>query len=94
MNPVVKKFTDNVSAILEPDYGDFMRVANTYLLQMKEGLQVFHDRKINQRISEMQIYLQFNPSWNVEPTREKLLRDAQFLDDLVKGQPQRWESAA
>jgi hypothetical protein len=42
----------------------------------------------------MQIYLQFIPDCDVELTRKKLSSDIQFLDDILHGHDQDWESAS
>lgn len=76
-------FRKNVSSILEHDYGDFMRAANVYLNQLRSDLRILNDRAVNDKLDQMQIYLQFRPSWEVEPTRELLLRDAEHLEEML-----------
>lgn len=76
------------------DYGDFMRSANVSLLLLREELRPLQDHFINDRIDLMQTYIQFSPSWNVQATCRKLLRDDQYLDELLMGHQQDWESGS
>jgi hypothetical protein len=84
MNQNLENFTQDVSSILQYDYGDFMRSANTYLNHLRDVLSSLGDAEINKKIDDMQSYLQFSPNWDdVEGTRAKLLRDAHYLDEVL-----------
>jgi hypothetical protein len=89
-----KIFSKNISQIIEHDYGDFMRAANVYLNNLSDELKILHDKDIDQRLDKMQMYLQFNPNWNIESTREMLKKDTKFLDDLLHGHDQDSDSAS
>lgn len=86
-------FKKNISEILQHDYGDFMRTANLYLNDLRNILEILFDKNINTRLDSMQIYLQFSPNWDVESTRVQLFTDTQYIDDLLMGHSQDWESA-
>lgn len=74
-------FLNDAAAVDDPDYGDCMREWNHELLALR---QIFQDSEISQEVSpwalekllEMQNYVQFNPNWDVDSTRERLLKDA------------------
>ncbi len=87
-----KTFSKSVSEIIEYDYGDFMRPANLYLNQLRNELTLLSDKNINRRLDKMQMYLQFTPNWDIESTREMLSKDTKYLDDLLFGHNQDWES--
>ena len=88
------EFNNGVSNILENDYGDFMRSANIRLNRLKEELCVLKDANIDLKLSEMQTYLQFKPNWDIESTRQKLAEDIKYLDEVLAGHFQDWESVA
>jgi len=92
MNFDTKKFSSEISDILENDYGDFMRPANFYLNVLRCDLKLIDDFHINQKINQMQYYLQFSPNWNIESTRKLLARDICYINDLLLGHKQDWES--
>lgn len=92
MNFDTAKFSAEISDILENDYGDFMRPANLYLNSLRCDLKLVDDFNINQKINQMQYYLQFSPNWNIESTRKLLARDIDFINDLLLGHKQDWES--
>jgi hypothetical protein len=85
-------FSQRLSEILESDYGDFMRAANVYLNHLRAQLCALNDKNLNQRLDQMQMCLQFCPNWDVESTRELLRKDTVYLDDLLHGHNQDWES--
>lgn len=87
------KFSKSVSEILEHDYGDFMRVANLYLINLREELDLLKDSNIESRLDLMQLYLQYYPNWDIELTRNKLTQDTKYLDEILQGHAQDWESA-
>ena len=87
-----KAFTKNISNILEWDYGDFMRSANVHLNHLRNELHVLNDKNIDGRLDVMQMYLQFNPNWDIDSTRKMLAKDTLYIDDLLHGHNQDWES--
>lgn len=87
-------FRKNLSQILEYDYGDFMRSANVYLNKLRAELHVINDKNIDCRLDRMQMYLVFTPNWDIELTRKLLAKDTKYIDDLLLGHNQDWESAS
>ncbi len=75
-------FLDELSAISETDYGDFMRKVNSYLLELKENDIAKNSAEISEKLDNMQDYVQFHPNWDLESTKEKIFRDADKLVDL------------
>ncbi|GIL17275.1 MAG: hypothetical protein BroJett040_10260 [Oligoflexia bacterium] len=92
MNLNTEKFVHDVSTTFELDYGDFMRKANGYLSHLRQELAPLNDQSINNKIREMQRYLLYNPSGNVNATLDKLITDAKYIEDLLHGHDQDWES--
>jgi hypothetical protein len=93
VNSFLEDFISEILSIEESDYGDFMRLANLYLNQLRKDLSIYYDKNINKKIDEMQIYLQFTPKWEVESTRKRVLADANYLKELITAHNQDWESA-
>jgi hypothetical protein len=87
-------FRQEVSEIFEDDYGNFMRAANKCLRHLQNELHVLKDKNIDRRLYKMKMYLLFNPNWDIESTRELLAADTKYLDDLLQGHNQDWESAS
>lgn len=83
MRAILKKFIDNVKSIDEVDYGDFMRKANHYLIELQEIVYEKADREAKQLLAEMKQHLQFNPNWDVESTRAFILQEATLMDHHV-----------
>ncbi|HRO66410.1 MAG TPA: hypothetical protein PL182_02470 [Pseudobdellovibrionaceae bacterium] len=75
----LKVFAELVRNITDADYGDFMRKANGYLCDLKSQLKNA-PTPIQKKLDEMQSYTQFNPSWNVESTRRRLLKDSEIVE--------------
>lgn len=87
-------FRKSVSEISEYDDGDFRRAANVYLSSLRDELYILNDKFIDQRLDKMQMYLQFAPNWNVGTIKDMLTKDTNYLDDLLHGHSQDWESAS
>ena len=83
MNSFLQKFSTDITNIYDTDYGDFMRTANTYLNNLRDDLSKNGGERALQKLNENQMYLQFTPSWEIESTREKLLRDAKSINALL-----------
>ena len=75
-------FLEELNAITETDYGDFMRKANAYLNHLKENEIAKNSTEISEKIDNMQNYVQFHPSWELESTKAKILQDADRLVHL------------
>lgn len=75
-------FAQQIQALNEIDYGDFMREANMDILYLREASQ--HEGKaVQDKIDEMQLYTQFCPNWVIEPTRSRLLGDVERLKNIL-----------
>lgn len=83
MDMNVENFSEKILAIHEPDYGDFMRKANHYLLDLKKALGRLPNPQIKSKLDQMQNYIQFHPNWEVEPTVKQILRDITEIDNMV-----------
>ena len=92
MNNNIQNFIIKTSSLTGSDYGDFMRSENVYLNQLIKHLIILEDKNINSKLAEMQTYLQFMPNWDISSTRDKLLSDAHYLEELLQGHLQDWES--
>jgi hypothetical protein len=73
-------FTQFVAAVDEYDYGDCMREWNHDLLYLREHLKNTTPWALA-KIDQMQEYIQFNPNWDVESTRKRILKDAHELHE-------------
>lgn len=71
-------FVREASAVNEYDYGDCMRIWNHELLYLKDHLKNTSPWALG-KVQEMQNFVQFNPSWEVDSTREKILQAAREL---------------
>ncbi len=92
MTEQIKKFIDEIRSINEVDYGDFMRVANCILIDLREECHRRSIQDLDKKIFQIQNYLQFSPSWQVETTRQRILKDSFHLDELLVAHQQDWES--
>ncbi len=92
MCPVIEKFVSDVTFIQSNDYGDFMRQTNLYLNELDQELKRLPYKDIHEKIAEMKNYTQYHPTWNLEPTLKKILSDAHYIDSLLHGHKQDWES--
>lgn len=93
MNPETTVFANQIKNLTETDYGDFMRSAYDLLLKLRNDVSYYADPDIQTRIESMKTYLQFNPNWEIESTRNKLLADAVEIDELIKNHQLDWEIA-
>lgn len=91
MNPETTTFTNQIKDLTETDYGDFMRSAYDLLLKLRDDVSYYADPDIQKRIENMKTYLQFNPNWEIESTRNKLLADAVEIDELIKNHQDNWD---
>lgn len=78
-------FLKKVEAIEDLDYGDFMRKANLYLNELLEDETVSTNPVLMARVEAMKKYIQFQPNWNVESTKDQIHVDTEnlmFLDSI------------
>jgi hypothetical protein len=94
INQSIEKFIRNIQEITDEDYGDFMRNANGYLLDLKNEIRVYLNLSVDETIASMQNYIQFNPNWDILTTRQRLIIDAKYIDELLAAEQQDWESWA
>ncbi len=83
MDMNVEKFSEKILAIHEPDYGDFMRKANHYLLDLKKALVRLPNQEVKNKLDQMQNYIQFHPNWEIEPTVIQILKDINEIDKML-----------
>ncbi|MGZ5280200.1 MAG: hypothetical protein ACXWC9_09670 [Pseudobdellovibrionaceae bacterium] len=84
---LVDFFIDQVLKVEEFDYGDCMREWNRELMFLKRHLRQPSEDVLH-KLSEMQGYIQFYPTWDVESTRDQILQDADHLRlALSSGEP-------
>lgn len=72
-------FLEELKSIDESDYGDFMRKVNEYIVELKDNKAAITTAQIEKKIDEIQTYVQYRPSWNINWTREQLNKDAEEL---------------
>lgn len=75
-------FHETVNSIDCEDYGDFMRQANFALKGLQQALSC-QEIPLTDVILQMKTYIQFSPSWHVESTKQRLLKDAEELIALL-----------
>jgi hypothetical protein len=92
INKPVEIFIREIQDITDDDYGDFMRKANAHVLELKHEIIVYLNPSIESVLQTIQNYLQFNPIWEIQPTRERLISDARIIDELLAAEKQDWES--
>lgn len=78
----VEDFMNSIISIDDPDYGDFMRKANFYLSDLAFRLRGY--KPVDDEIAQMKEYLQYLPDWQVEETRTRLLKDADFINTMIE----------
>lgn len=72
-------FLKQIESIEDLDYGDFMRKANLYLNELLENEEIAQNPILLARVEAMQKYIQFQPNWDIESTREQIHVDAENL---------------
>lgn len=80
-------FLEQIKNINESDYGDFMRKANSYLLELKDKEEVAHQFSLRNKIITIQDYLQYRPNWDIQSTLQQLIEDAEemiMLENLAQ----------
>jgi ethanolamine ammonia-lyase large subunit len=93
MNAIVQEFVNNITSVSEEDYGDFMRLSNLFLNQLKKDLVIYYDRDIVKKLNQMQTYVQYSSNWDIYSTRRMLLQDASYIDDLLSFHQYDWETS-
>lgn len=86
-------FNKKISEILDIDNFHFMKTATFQFQILREELRILSDKNINCRLNKMELYLKVYPYSNWELTRLLLKKDTRYLDELLHGHDQDWESA-
>ena len=80
MKKAVEKFIQRINEIQEIDYGDFMRRANNYLMDLQDHIAETTDVEAQRLLADMKLHLQYYPNWNVELTKDYILKEAKLVD--------------
>lgn len=88
MRAVLEKFVTDLNDIHEGEYGDFMRKANQHIIELRSEMRNLHNSEVNNKIDEIQNYVQFYPTWMIESTRDKAIHDAQEIDEMISAHTQ------
>lgn len=78
----IQFFIDEAGKVGEYDYGDCMREWNRELLYLKAHLKN-QSPWVSKKLNEMQMYIQFVPNWDVESTRERIMKDSAELKEHI-----------
>ena len=84
MKEAVDKFIYNMRGIQALDYGDFMRLANHYLIELQTEIAANKNTEVDKLLSDMKLQLQYYPNWNVPLTRDFILHEAQLLIEAIE----------
>lgn len=80
-------FSKKFNAIDNLDYGDFMRRANLYLMDLDD--QITKNKEVCNLMKQMKDEIQYNPSWDIESTRDSISHLAKAISQIqVKSAPQ------
>lgn len=66
----IDTFSKKFNSIDNLDYGDFMRRANLYLIELDE--QINKNKEISHLMKQMKNEIQYNPNWDVQATRNSI----------------------
>ncbi len=83
MKKAVEKFIQRINEIQEIDYGDFMRRANNYLIDLQDHITDTADIEAQRLLADMKLHLQYYPNWNVELTKNYILNEVKLIDQLT-----------
>lgn len=76
----VDVFSKKINAIDNLDYGDFMRRANLYLMDLDD--QITKTNEIRNLMKQMKDEIQYNPSWDIQSTRERISHLTQAISQI------------
>ena len=83
MTKLVQDFVEKIVSDTDSDYGDFMRRANLYLLELRDECRRLGHAELESKFREMQNYVQFSPIWWSKPVRQRLMLDAAYIDRFL-----------
>lgn len=66
----IDAFSKKFNSIDNLDYGDFMRRANLYLIELDE--QIHKNKEITNLMKQMKNEIQYNPNWDIQATRNSI----------------------
>lgn len=75
----IEFFINRLQEINETDYGDFMRKANFYLIELDDDIYQSSSKETQKMLDVMKNEIQFHPNWKIEPTRVEILEMAKLL---------------
>ncbi len=73
-------FSKKFNAIDNLDYGDFMRRANLYLMDLDE--QINKNKEIHNLMKKMKDEIQYNPSWDIQSTRDSISKLTKSISQM------------
>ncbi len=83
MDPSVQLFVEKILSINELDYGDFMRKANHYLMELEAKVKATADPIAEALLADIKLHLQYYPNWNVTQTRKLIMDEVANLNDHI-----------
>lgn len=94
MNASLETFVHNISNLKEADYQSFQKAIRENLSRLAKDLPYVDDERINQRLKSMRGYLDSSTTDGFQKIIEKLSLDAHYIDQILSGIRQLWESAS
>ncbi len=79
---LVDFFLEQAEAVNEFDYGDCMREWNRELLYLRDHLH-HPEKPVLEKLNEMQNYIQYTPNWDVNSTKEQILKDGRWMREYL-----------
>lgn len=73
MKKAIDTFVKNFNDINTVDYGDFMRMANNYLLALDAQIYDISDIHVQRMLDAIKNDIQYYPNWDIESTRKRTL---------------------
>lgn len=84
----IDDFIEKISAINDTDYGDFMRKANSYLIELDEEIYDDIPEPVQELLDELKTEIQFYPNWDIKSTRRRTILMAERIkEELVQSSP-------
>lgn len=83
MDPSIENFIEKLLTINELDYGDFMRKANHYLMELDDKVAATADPVAQTLLADIKLHLQYYPNWNIEQTRKLIMEEVSSINDHI-----------
>lgn len=87
------RLTESIVETSGCDLLNFVMTTSGFIENLFHELHLVGDSNIDRRLKKMYLYLQLTSNFNLDSTREKLKQDANYLNELLCGHSQDWESA-